>query len=233
MQQTFRRQSLLDRYRIPFGGNKGIRWEQLATFEGGMLTPNPTGFDAVNGAGLAITEAAALLGKRGCAVTINGAGTESYGTFVDTNNENDVSFEFFLNCNDLPMNIGQQFWIHSMVGSGPGDTPVVLQLQRVAAGYNLLLYYRPDSGALVWVPATARIYAVSTVIRSVFHRSSGVNDGFVYVYVNGNQMMGVSGIDNDQQDIDSINCGAVAALAAGMAGTYFIDDCKWTREIHL
>ena len=81
----------------------GIRWNQFANFEQGALTPNPTGFDSIAGAGqasLTVSSAAALRGNFGLSVAIPNTQSK-FGLLIEPDLEKELTLNFFLDINSL------------------------------------------------------------------------------------------------------------------------------------
>jgi hypothetical protein len=54
--------------------------------------------------------------------------------------------------------------------------------------------------------------------------SAGANDGFMTVWLDGTQIMNLTGVDNDTRQIDSLALGGYSGIDTGTRGTFYLDD---------
>jgi len=216
----------------------GWAWNQFATFEAGLTTPYPTGFDAVTtlGAGaVAANAAAAIRGNYGFQITVAGVGSQGWGRLTDPNAETLMTFEFLMNLNNLPMGLFEAFNFIFLPSPGAGGQFVIVNLVQGAADYQFQINGRNDAGANVTnggknigMPG-----ADPFQVRMLLKASSavGANDGFIRTYVDGDVFDELNFLDNDTQSINQIEIGARGGVDAGTGGTFYLDDIRWANRL--
>ncbi len=175
---------------------------------------------------------AAKNGTYGLAVpTIDGA-TLMRVDFTGPNNETVFTAEswIYLHPDTIVMTDNDSLGIGRGMGSGPGGDPILLHIVRdAAAGYEYQLKTETDVGE----EATA-FYAVTSGwhhIRIVWGASTGAgnDDGYAYLYIDGALKEALTGLDNDQHDVDIMRFGAIFSLQPTTYGIIYFDDCKWSN----
>lgn len=211
----------------------GILFGQFASFEAGLLTPNPTGFDSLAGVGanLAVNAGAALRGAFGFQITAVGAGSEAYGVLSGPNGETFFYLEYWFDPNSLTMAGGNDFVIVRAISPGAGGYGYQAALNYNGANYGVLYAVQRDSG----VP----LVAAATIILDApqFHQwywkassAAGANNGYVKFYINGALAKQNVNIDNDTHNITSVQAGAVLGVDAGTSGPFFMDNIGWSNQ---
>ncbi len=212
-----------------------MNWQQIATFEQGTTTPNPSGFDAISSGGggsLTTNEVSALRGQFGLQVTYAGAGSTAFGRFTAPNGETTLTVEFFLDINTLTMANGDQSNFLFILSPGAGGNFAVINLLRSAGVYFFNILAKDDAGANVTNVSRA-ISDEPVLIRIELQASSapGADDGFMRTYLNGVLLDELQNIDNDTHNATEVRIGALAAVDAGTSGSLYIDNCRWANEI--
>lgn len=208
------------------GMSGGKTWDQIATFEDGLLTPNPTGFSSIVGTNLSVVNAAAYNGSFGFSVGISDINAR-YG-ILNASNVKRIEIQFYFNPNSIIMAGGDVFNIFASSSIGPAGSSFLLSLQyNAATGYKILPYLKNDVGSNRF-GNSVDITDMWHLIRCIFTVSDGSNNGGILMWIDGvSYPTNLFAEDNDTHTIGNKLFGAIAGIDAGTTGTIYIDDIKW------
>ncbi len=212
----------------------GIRfpWVQEATFEGGVLTPNPTGVDSVVGpAAMVVNSAAAMAGLLGLSVGIPSA-VNRVARFSGPVNEIVFNLEFLFDPNSIVMANGDSFFLVTNLSAGAGGAAFQVLLIKNGANYESRVIGKTDAGGNMNLPDfiiqdTAQLIGIEWTAAI----NPGDNDGSIEAFVNGVSVGSRFDIDNDTHDVQRVDTGAVAGIDPGTSGTIFFDNIRWARQL--
>jgi hypothetical protein len=213
----------------------GFNWYRSLTFEAGQLISSPTGFDALSGAGAAdldATAAAAIRGNYGYALVIPNTQIR-YGRILNTGNSTIFTLQFLIDPNSITMANNDLFRIITVISPGPGGDAWAMNLQyTVASGYQMNIRAREDDTGFV-VGAFADIPDNATMVEVKFRASEydGADNGSIRMFINNVEDGSVTGLDNDQENVDDIYVGAITGLDAGTTGTIYFDNIRYANAI--
>ena len=174
---------------------------------------------------LSVSTSAALVGSQGMQAVIDDANT----LFVrdDTPNAEPLyRARFYFDPNSIPMVSGNAHFIFKgFKGTASASTEIFrVELRRVATGYEVRASL-VDDGALwistAWVPIQDQPNSIELDWRA--STGAGTNNGGLTLWINNNQQQGLTGIDNDSQQIDFVRLGALSGIDTGTRGTNYFD----------
>lgn len=212
------------------GGAKNSAPNQLVTFEGGLLVPNPTGFDAVAGvlANLAVRADAAMRGNLGLRVTTAGVGSESYGQLTDPNQNRIISLKWLFNQSNMVMAVGNAFNIVLATSPGAGGVAFILTLLNNGGIQSIQGLARNDAGANVFTTVGALpANNIEIVVLWCAASAVGANDGKFNIYANGTLVTGRTDLDNDTHSVNGFDIGARSGVDAATSGYMNFDQIEW------
>ena len=203
---------------------------QVADFEENDLTDFDSTTDTQSI--LSATTAAVKNGTYGMSVAPDGgvSTADGYGILSGPTDENYLSAEAHFDPNGLTMASGNDFYLMILAGNIVGGTSwsAIVNLRYDGTDYTLRLRNTTDGGLAS--------FQTAFVITDAYHHihliwkaatSGGADNGFVHLSVDGVLKTSITGIDNDQRDVDNAFFGVVSGLDSGTAGTFYMDDCKW------
>jgi hypothetical protein len=235
--QPFENDNDLDSFQIiimrePFyrGDIPGILPDPLT-----MRTPGWEYFNSEtigSGGAINITGAAAQSGLWGMAVTVAGAGSESYGTIdpaiVGTANFTEFSVKLEINTDDLTMANGDEFIFLQANGSGTGGIAFQVEVQFSLPVTAVRLITYDDAGAATDATSFYNLASGKNIVLIEWKASTGPgnDDGEGILSIGGVAQETLSGIDNDTHDVDTYDNGPRSGLDAGTTGTLYIDNIQ-------
>lgn len=209
----------------------GMLWTNSVAFGGSFymdtIKADPVGAPFID-------QLAAMKGEYGLAIPIMDV-TARYVRFTDPTNETVIVAEFGVAPKSLVMASNDSFNVIVGEGDNIGGTTVscIVALRYLAAGgYNIKTYLYDDGGG-VEAGSAFNITGEYHHIRVEWKAASAVaaDDGYLKIYLDGELADSVTGIDNDQRDVDTLDFGAPYGLDAGTYGILYMDDCKWGNEL--
>ena len=231
----FRRLGQIISFGSPFrrfgGGNvrRGFNWNQNATFEAGLASPYPTGFDSTDGPNITVEAAAAMRGNYGIRFSIPDANAR-IGEFDQLDNEAEVTFETLLDISALTMGAGENFVFSNFFTTKPN---LMVQFRLIYNGVNFSLQTRAQDdlggttiAAGLLIPHTGQLRVLAKVSDY-----DGADNGYLFTYWNGVEISRIEGIDNDTLFMNSIDIGAGNGLDAGTSGQIDLDNPRWSDRI--
>ena len=204
----------------------GIVALAAALFSDGFESGDLTAWDAsaTDSGDLSATEAAALHGTYGLDIFIDGTGA-IYVQDDTPAGETRYRARFYIDPNGLTMGDGDNFvCFRGYKAAGDVRNLIVLLRYTIAAGYKIQLKERTDANNY---SAAGTQYVITDEPHCVefdWEASSGANDGWFSLWIDGVFKETVAGIDNDTHIMDYIRLGAPGDLDAGTENTFFIDD---------
>lgn len=202
-----------------------LAWDQEADME----ENDTSDFDSVteNGSStFAATAESKLRGNYGVTVTIDGSQNTTYGAFTDPTNETVVTVEFLIDTNTLTMATNDAF---ALIRAGTSPEFLVY-LNYDGSDYGIYTLIQEDDSSHVQ-SSTHTMTDDKHLVRVIWVASSGADDGYARLYIDGVLEETVTGLDNDTKNIDQVWFGATAGIDSGTSGPFYMDDCRWSGNL--
>lgn len=109
-----------------------------------------------------------------------------------------------------------------------------LQFRRSSGNYYLQPSLLKDGTS--WTASNWIVISdVPQVIELDWRAASGVgaNDGSLTMWIDGNPVANLTGVDNDLRNLDLVCLGAVYGIDAGTRGAYFLDAFESRRNTYI
>ncbi len=201
-------------------------WAQEALAE----TGDTSEFDSVTTLGsgaFAADTAAKKRGDYGFKVTLGAAADRGFGSLTGRTSKVVIA-ETWIDPNSLTMATNDSFVC--FMGLGTAGWTFFCSLSFDGSNYQLNGNIYTDGGTTT---STSK-YTITDDwhhIRLVWcmSLSAGTNNGSLELIIDGVSKETISSIDNDARDFNSANFGAFFLVDAGTLGTFYMDDCRWSR----
>jgi RHS repeat-associated protein len=177
---------------------------------------------ATDGGDLSVTGGAALAGSYGLQAVLDD-NTAIYVQDDTPSAEARYRARFAFDPNGLGMGQNESHPVlRAYTASGATAADVFLNYRD--GGYRLGAAVGKDSGGTQpsgYVSLTDAAHVIELDWRAA--TAAGANDGNVTVWLDGTQVISLTGIDNDTQRVDRVRLGAIAGIDANTRGTYSFD----------
>jgi hypothetical protein len=190
------------------------------SFESGGLSAWSS--SVVDAGDLSVTPAAALVGTQGLQASID----DTHSLYVRDDrpkSEKRYRVRFYFDPNSIAMASGAA---HPIFDGISGVSPSVLRVEfrQLSGNYQvraLMLGDAPAWRASPWFTIGNRKHFIELDWRAA--TVPGANNGGLTLWIDGAQMAGFSGVDNDTRRIDSVRLGAIFGIDPGTHGVYYLD----------
>lgn len=191
---------------------------------------------------LAVTNAAAIDGNFGLAVTVDGSTNKANVQDYSPNDETVYRASFKIDMNNLVMAEGARHDIF-IIRSAPGGplglnhrNEAFLWAQYFGAQtnpYKINLVCRRDDGKWLWGGKTSLPPSGARTLMVEWEAASGpgANDGACRIYFNGNLKGALEVLDNDERAVGSAWIGSVNRIDPATNGTMYFDSFESFRTL--
>ncbi len=131
---------------------------------------------------------------------------------------------FSVRLDDLSITAGDMVELfNGYSGNGDAQFKAILQHDSTLMENQLVLSVRQDDGSYVDTPAGEELTVEAGWNTVELRWAAGAGSGWVTVAINGSMPAGLSGIDNDEQRIDSVRAGYVGGTVTTTSGSLDLD----------
>lgn len=175
---------------------------------------------------LQVSAEAALFGEFGLEVAIEPEDSGSFWILKDEPQALRYCFSFLFDPNSISMPSGESF---AIFGAGHlKSRNMRLGLNWNGAQYRVIADAKLDDGSLVKT-GFHPFPDAPAFIEGEWIRSDGGDNGEYRIYLDGELVFELTGLDNDTVIVDRMGLGVVQALDEGVDGTFFIDEFNHFR----
>jgi RHS repeat-associated protein len=202
-------------------------------FETGDLSRwNPT-LSTMDAGDLSASAAAAYQGAYGLQALIDDTVNIK---LVDASPADETHYRarFYLHPNSLVMASGSAHYIFDGVELGSGDSIIRLELAYQNGAYKLRPRTEKDDWDYVlgsMTPISNEWHAVEIEWKAA--SAPGTNDGFLSLWIDGNLIETLSGLDNDTKRLDQARLGVTAGVDSTTSGSMLFDFFESRRETYI
>lgn len=178
---------------------------------------------AVSGGGsLSFSDKGAVEGAWALAASTNGSsGAVAYVQDQSPLNESRYRARFYLDLDALTLPAPNKHYVFIARSS---SAPVLrLVLQGSGVGKSVLLHAAKDDGSFAASGAFALAGSTALEVEWKAASGAGANNGYASLWVAGNLVATLTGLDNDLQRVEMASLGAVSGVDAGTTGPHRID----------
>lgn len=187
----------------------------------------------VGGGTLAVTGAAALEGSFGLAAGLAGAGSQAYVEDASPNDESRYRARFLFSADAASTSPGDVLTIFQAVQT-PGGLAAFVRLRDTASGREIAAIAREDSGGYSftsWHPLPSGTATVELDWQAA--SGAGANDGSLTLWLDGEEVDGITGLDTDERRVDLARLGAVNNNAGTASGALYFDAFESRRLTYI
>ena len=214
----------------PTSGSSGSDLIFANDFEAGNLSAW-TG--SVTDAGdLSVTSAAALVGTKGLQAVIDDTNL-IYLTDDSPNNEPRYRARFYFDPNSISMAGGDNHRIF-VAFTGTSTAVIRSEFRYYSGAYQFQFLVLNDSGnwqPTSWVTISDAKHAIEFDWKAA--TAVGANNGYLTLWIDGNQQANLTGVDNDTRRVDRVRLGTIYGVDTGTRGTYYFDDFVSRRQNYI
>ncbi|RIK34894.1 MAG: hypothetical protein DCC55_31965, partial [Chloroflexi bacterium] len=183
-----------------------------------------------DGGDLSVTAAAALVGAQGMRAQLDD-NDSIYVTDTTPNAETHYWASFHFDPNSISMSNGNA---HYIFYGYSGSSTVVLRIEFRRSSNNYQIRAQLRNNSTTWT--TSNWFTISDAPHQIAidwqaATSSGAANGFLTLWIDGNQVANLTGVANGNRRIDSVQLGAVAGVDSGTRGTYYFDAFESRRNL--
>jgi hypothetical protein len=146
-----------------------------------------------------------------------------YVTDDTPNAESRYRARFYFDPNTITMSNGNAHYI--FLGYTGASTDVLrIEFRRSGGVYQVRAALRNDASTYTntnWFTISDAPHFIEIDWRA--STAAGANNGGLTLWIDGAQMAGFSGVDNDTRRIDSVRLGAIFGIDPGTHGVYYLD----------
>ncbi len=180
---------------------------------------------------LSVDTASRYAGTYGLQVLVE-ASSSAWVEDATPNGEARYRLRFYVRLNGLVQSPGSELDLFQAFAAGAQAEVRLLIGTSTTLGRYLRVAARRDDGTFAETPAGGEMPLANgwRAIEIDWKRASagGANDGALAVWVDGQAYSGLTGLDNDQQEISTVRWGAVAGLT-GAGGSFRLDEFESRR----
>ena len=202
-------------------------------FADGFESGNTAAWSLVlnDGNDVSVSPAAALVGSQGLHLVIND--NTGIGVRDDTpDSESRYRARFYFDPNSISMANGNRHLI--FIGANLTAIRAQVEFGRNGGSYQIRAALTNDSNALThtnWFTITDAPHAIE--IDWWAATGPGANNGGLTLWLDGQQVANISGIDNDTQRVELAALGPVFGVNSGTRGSYYLDAFESRRHTYI
>nr|MDQ3004853.1 DNRLRE domain-containing protein [Chloroflexota bacterium] len=181
---------------------------------------------------LSVSMTAAMKGTYGMQAVLDDTNT-IYVTDDNPNAEPRYRARFYFDPNSITMASGDAHFIFKGFSGASTD---VFQVEFRYSSGNYEIRARVLNDASAWTNSNWFIISDASHYIEVDWRaatSSGANDGYLTLWIDGTQQANLTGMDNDTWRVDRARLGALSGMDAGTNGTYYFDAFESRRSTYI
>jgi hypothetical protein len=181
---------------------------------------------------LSVSPSGALKGNQGLQALIDD-NNAIYVTDSTPNAETHYRARFYFDPNSITMASSDT---HVIFGGYNASGALVMRLQfrRSSGAYQFQASLLSDATswtASSWITISDAPHALELDWRAA--TAAGANNGGLTLWMDGNQVADLTGVDNDLRRIDTVQLGAVNGIDTGTRGIYFFDAFESRRHTYI